>query len=129
MQDVSPIDGGSSKVSIFPILDWHYNTSSYTMSDTLLHIGRIPLLLNPDSPDPVWQQVQDNYLGGWQPVLGDERKKWTLTADDYLIYPGLPAIAPAAMAWLRSERILVYPAGWVVVAELNGDFTVARIMP
>lgn len=114
---------------IFPVLDWHLNPTSYSESDALTYLGRIPLLLDPNCTDPVWLQVQENYPQGWNPVLGEERSKWTLTADDYLVYPGLPPIAPAAQAWLRSERILVYPAGWVVVVELGGDFTVARIMP
>lgn len=113
----------------FPVLDWHINTTSYTEADCRQHLGRIPLLLDPNCADPVWLQVQDNYPEGWNPVLGDERAKWTLTADDYLIYPGLPPLAPAAMAWLRAERVLVYPAGWVVVVTLDGDFTVVRIMP
>lgn len=112
--------------TIFPVLDWHIN-DQYPETDARQYLGRIPLLLNPQCDDPVWLQVQDNYPGGWQPVL--DREKWTLTADEYLIYPGLPPVAPAAMAWLRSEKILVYPAGWVVVVALGGDFTVARIMP
>lgn len=111
----------------FPVLDWHLNTSSYKEDDARQHLGRIPLLLDPNSPDPVWLQIQTNYPEGWCPVM--DREKWTLTADDYLIYPGLPPVAPAAMAWLRAERILVYPAGWVVVTTLDGSFTVARIMP
>lgn len=113
----------------FPILDWHINTQSYTEADCHLHLGRIPLLLDPNCADPVWLQVQTNYPEGWLPVLGEERSRWTLTGDDYLIYPGLPPVAPAAMAWLHSERVLVYPAGWVVVVTLGGEFTVARIMP
>lgn len=113
--------------SAFPVLDWHLN--EWYGAEALTHLGRIPLLIDPNCADPVWQQVQDNYPQGWNPVLGDERSKWTLTTDEYLIYPGLPPAAPAAMAWLRSEKILVYPAGWIVVAELNGDFTVARIEP
>lgn len=112
----------------FQVLDW-YTNEGYSDADALAHLGRIPLLIDPNCADPVWQQVQDNYPKGWNPVLGDERSKWTLTGDDYLIYPGLPPVAPAASAWLRAERILVYPAGWVVVVELNGDFTVARIEP
>lgn len=111
----------------FPVLDWHLNTQYG--DEAMRHLGRIPLLLNPTSDDPVWLQVQTNYPEGWQPVIGDERSRWTLTGDDYLIYPGLPPVAPAAMAWLRSERVLVYPAGWLVVVTLGGDFTVARVMP
>lgn len=116
-------------MSKFPALDWHLN-SQYSESDARLHLGRIPLLINPDSDDPIWLQVQDNYPEGWNPVLGLERDKWTLTFDDYLIYPGLPPIAPAAMAIHKGERMLVYPAGWVVVVnDLTSEFTVARIMP
>lgn len=113
---------------LFPVLDWHFNVS-YKEDEVRQHLGRIPLLLDPNCTDPVWQQVQDNYPEGWNPVLGDERDKWTLTGDDYLIYPGLPPLAPVAMAWLRSERVFVYPAGWMVVVTLGGDFTVARVMP
>lgn len=112
----------------FTILDWHFNTQ-YSEADVRAYLGRIPLLFDPDCADPVWLQVQTNYPQGWQPVLGEERSKWTLTGDDYLIYPGLPPVAPVAMAWLRSERILVYPAGWIVVVDLKNDFTVARIEP
>lgn len=111
--------------SIFPVLDWHLNTA---YPDAAQHLGRIPLLLDPNYADPVWQQVQDNYPEGWNPVVASERQRWTLTADDYLIYSGLPPVAPVAMAWLRAERVLVYPAGWLVVVELGGDFTVARVM-
>lgn len=113
----------------FAILDWQLN-ANYTEADVRLHLGRIPLLIDPNCNDPVWFQIQNNYPQGWQPILEEkERNKWTFTADDYLIYPGLPPLAPAAMAWHRSERILVYPAGWVVVTNLKGEFTVARVMP
>jgi hypothetical protein len=115
-------------MTAFRVLDWHLN-AHYKEADAHEYLGRIPTLIDPDSNDPVWQQVQDNYPYGWQPVLGDERSKWTLTGDEYLIYPGLPPAAPAAMAWHRSEKILVYPGAWVVVVQLNEDFTVARIMP
>lgn len=115
-------------MSIFPVLDWHTNTL-YSEADARAHLGRIPLLIDPNCDDPVWQQVQDNLPAGWCPVLGEERAKWSLFNDDYLMYPGLPPVAPAAMAYLRSEKILVYPAGWVVVVEPGGDFTVARIEP
>lgn len=112
----------------FSILDWHFNTQ-YKESEVRQHLGRIPLLLNPDCADPVWLQVQTNYPQGWQPVVGDDRSKWTLTGDDYLVCRPLPPIAPVAMAWHGPERVLVYPAGWMVVVTLGGDFTVARVMP
>lgn len=113
----------------FPVLDWYIN-DQYREADARQHLGRIPLLIDPNSTDPIWQQVQDNYPEGWNPVLGEDRSKWTLTFDDYLIYPGLPPIAPVAMAQHLDERILVYPSGWVVVVkDATNDFTVARIEP
>lgn len=112
----------------FAILDWQLNIN-YKEADVREYLGRIPLILDPYSTDPIWLQIETNYPQGWQPVLGEERKKWTLTADDYLIYSGLPPVAPAALAWHLNERILVYPAGWVVVMNLKGEFTVARVMP
>lgn len=108
----------------FPILDWHINTN---VKDARDHLGRIPLIFNPDCPDPAWQQIKDNYPDGFEPEGSD--KGWVLTADDALIYPGLPALEPSAFAMLRDQRILVYAAGWVVIAELEGAFTVVRIEP
>lgn len=115
-------------MTLFSVLDWQINTQ-YLESEAMSHLGRIPLLLDPNCNDPVWLQIETNYPHGWQPVRGVEREKWMLTGDDYLVYPGLPPLAPIAMAWLRSERIIVYPAGWLVVVDLNNDFTVARVMP
>lgn len=110
-----------------PVHDWYLNDQAYHPNAAQAYLGRIPLLINPESADPVWQQVQDNYPKGWNPELPG---KWTLTFDDYLIYPGLPPVAPAAMAIHRGERVLVYPAGWlVVVNDLNSEFTVVRIEP
>lgn len=110
------------------ILDWH-SSGLYSEADTRQHLGRIPILINPDCADPVWLQVQTNYPDGWQPVVDGEREKWSLTGDSYLLYPGLPPLAPAAMAWHKSEQVLVYPAGWLVVVDLEGTFTLARVQP
>lgn len=111
----------------FPVLDWHINDQAYSESDAMAYLGRIPLLIDPNVDEPVWMQVQTNYPEGWNPVT--DREKWTLSGDNYLVYPGLPPLAPAAMAWHKSEQVFVYPAGWVVVLEPEGVFTVARIMP
>ena len=109
----------------FPPLDWHLS-SLYSEADAMQHLGRIPLLIDPTCLEPVWMQVQTNYPHGWHP---EPPGLFTFTADEYLIYPGLPPAAPAAMAEHHDERILVYPAGFVVVAQRSGAFTVARIEP
>jgi hypothetical protein len=107
----------------FPILDWHVNDRVRDASD---HLGRVPLLFNPDCADPAWQQLQDNYPGGYQP---EAPGKWTLTGDEHLIHPGLPPCPPSAMAYLRSEQLLVYAGGWLAIVQPDGEYTLARVMP
>lgn len=108
----------------FPVLDWHLNDNVVGAID---HLGRIPLIFNPSSPDPAWQQIKDNYPDGFNPEPPE--KGWSLLGDDALLYPGLPPVMPSAMAWLRDQQLLVYPGGWLVIKELEGAFTVVRIMP
>ena len=107
------------------VLDWHTNTQ-YSEDEARLHLGRIPILIDPDSDDPVWLKFTANYERGWNP---EPPGKWSLMEDHYLLYPGLPPIAPAAMAYHRSEQVLVYPAGWVAIVQLDGAFTIGRIEP
>ena len=106
----------------FTICDWHHNSR---VPNAEQHLGRIPLLFNPDCADPAWLQLRDNYPEGWNPEAGG----WTLTGDEYLIYPGLPPVAPSAFAYLHDEKLLVYPAGWLVVVQPDGEYTVTRVMP
>lgn len=103
-----------------PILDWHINLN-YPNDISLL--GPLPGLITPASQDNAAQQLADNLF--WNPEPDDGR--WTLLADDALLHTGLPPITPVAMAHLHGERILIYPAGWVVVAQLNGEFAVCRM--
>lgn len=109
-------------MSTFAILDWYLNDN---YPDAQAMLGRIPLLLDPACTDPAWMQFRDN-LGHWNP---EPPGWWDLGADDTLHYPGLPPVMPAAVAMLRQEKIMVYPAGWVVIAQPNGEYTVARIQP
>lgn len=107
----------------FTVLDWHLNGH---VPDAYQHLGRIPLLFDPSGGE-AWLQISDNYPAGFNPEPGD--RGWMLTADDYLAYPGLPAAQPSAFAMLGQERLLVYPAGWLVIVQPKGDFTVVRIEP
>ncbi len=103
-----------------PILDWHLNDR---YPDAVSRLGPIPGLITPASPDPAWKQFEANLY--WNPEPADSG--WKLLGDDALIYPGLRPVMPVAMAWLRGEKILIYPAGWVVIAQLNGDFSICRM--
>jgi hypothetical protein len=108
----------------FPVLDWHINNE---VPDAAAHLGRIPILLDPTSPDAAWLQLRDNYERGWNPE--PPSVGWIFTRDQYLVYPGLPPCPPSAMAYLRDEQILVYAGGWLVIVQPNGEFSVGRVMP
>jgi len=107
----------------FPILDWYLNNN---VKDAMEHLGRIPLLFNPQSSDDAWLQLEENYPDGYQPQTGDA---WTLTNDEYLIYKGMPPCPPSATAYLRHEKLLVYAGGWLAIVQPDGSYTLARVMP
>ena len=104
-------------------LDWHLN-DRYPNPET--YLGSIPTVLDALDPDPIYRQFDRRSPGGWWPELPD--KGWQLTADDALLFPGLPPLMPAAHAWHLGEKVLVYPAGWVCVVQLGGSYTIARIL-
>lgn len=108
----------------FPVLDWHLNANVPSAYD---HLGRIPLIFNPECADPAWQQITDNYPGGFNPEQDD--RGWMFTEDEYLVRPPYPALEPSALAHLHDERILVYEGGWVVIAQRDGSYTVVEIEP
>jgi hypothetical protein len=104
-------------------LDWQLN-GRYPRPEE--HLNPLQNFISGASVDPVWRQIEENTPLGWQPA--SPTMGFELSADDYLIYPSVPPLAPAAMAWHLGEKVLVYPAGFVCVVQLNGDFTVARIL-
>lgn len=109
------------------ILDWHFNTSSGHSRNTLLEsLGLIPSFVFEADPRPAWEQFDERNVGGWNPML-PSTKGWRLDQNDYLHYPGDPALPPLAMAWLRDERIIVYPHAFVCIVQRDGSFSVARI--
>jgi len=103
-----------------PILDWRLN-DNYPNAISLL--GPVPALVTAASDDVAWQQFHDNHF--WEPQ--DSTHGWKLMADDALLYPNLPPVMPVAFAWLRGEKIMIYPAGFVVIVQLNGDFSICRM--
>lgn len=109
-----------------PILDWHINTSMPEAMSVLAE-ARVAELITPASPDPIYRQLDTNYPK-WQ-VWGpnDEGGGWALMENDYLYHPNLGTMFPVAMAWLRSEKILVYKYGLICIVQPNDDFSVGRI--
>lgn len=88
-------------------------------------VGYIPDFLSLDDPRPAKEQLNENYAhgGGWNPMKG-----WTFNPlNQFLKYPGDPALIPVARAQLRHEEIFIYPHAWVVIAHQDGSFEVARL--
>lgn len=104
-------------------LDWHENIS---VAPTLVRqwLPPIAAYTNADSSDPLWLQLQST-AEVYAPLPAS--KLFQFAVDEYLCYPGLEPLAPVAYAAHLGERIFVYPAGFVVILQLNGDYTVARV--
>lgn len=106
-------------------LDWHLN-DNYPGDEQRLALGRIPSYLTRDTADALWMQLDERATSGWNPQIVKDMG-WELSADECLIYKGLPPLPPVAYATHLGEKILVYPAGWVVIVQLGGKFSVARV--
>lgn len=109
------------------ILDWHLNETAvklYGAPAVIQACGYIPEFIYASDPRPIWEQINERYIGGWDAHLPG---KWELHADDYLHYPGDPPLMPLASARHGTERIIIYPHAWTVIVQDNGDFSVARL--
>jgi hypothetical protein len=106
----------------FRPLDWYLN-EDYPNPEEFL--GGLPRYINSQSTDPIWLQLNDNSRSGWHPNLTPHG--FELSADEHLLFPGFPPLAPAAYAWHLGEKVLAYPAGWICLVQLGGAFSVARV--
>lgn len=104
--------------------DWLVN-DYYPEDEQRLHLGAIPTYLNAASSDPIWLQLQENSRSGWNPV--PPGAGFQFSQDDVLLYPGLPPLSPVAMATHLGERIFIYPANFVLILQLNQDYSLARV--
>lgn len=103
------------------MLSWYINDR---YPDAKQMLGIIPMLLSEYDLAPAWEQLRES-LGRWNP---EPPGLWTLAEDNALIHTGLPPVMPVATAMLRSERILIYPADWLVIVQPSGEYTVARLV-
>jgi hypothetical protein len=105
-------------------LDWYVNADLPPDVATQA-VGALPLYLDADSADPAWLQIEEASRSGWNPHGTPEG--FELHMDDILTFPGLPPVPPAAYAYHLGEKILAYPAGWVVIVQLNQSYSIARV--
>lgn len=109
-----------------PILDWQINSSLPEAMEALAE-ARVAEFITPASPDPIYRQLDINIPDWtvWGPsAIGGG---WTLMEGDYLYHPNLGTLIPAAMAWLRSEKIVVYKYALFCIIQPDDSFTVGRI--
>lgn len=105
------------------ILDWHLNTQE--PADWVRRwLPPIQAYTRADSADPLWYQLQHT-AERYTPYDGS--RGFAFSEDQYLCFRGLDPLAPVAYAYHLGERIFVYPANFVVILQLNGDYTVARV--
>lgn len=105
------------------ILDWQVNARE-PEAEVRRWLPAIQAYTRADSTDPLWFQLEHT-AERYTPM--DASKGFEFSADEYLCYRGLDPLAPVAMAHHLGERIFVFPAHFVVIVQLNGDYTVARV--
>jgi len=109
-----------------PILDWHLNSALPEALEVLAE-ARVAEFITPKSLDPIYLQLDKN-CPKWQ-VWGPSAigGGWELLPDDYLYHPNIGTQIPAAMAWLRSEKIIVYRFGLICIVQPDDSFTIGRM--
>lgn len=87
-------------------------------------IGYLGDMLDDEDPRPAREQFNTAYAhgGGWQPFDG-----FTYMPDGSIQYPGDPPYKPRARAVLRDEVIIFYDHAWVLIAQPDGTFEIARM--
>ena len=88
-------------------------------------LGYLPSFLDEQDERPIAEQLDSHYQhgGGWRPMSG-----WEYDAESGVIeYPGDEPLAPIASTEIRDETMLVYDYAWVVIAQKDGSFQIARM--
>ncbi len=85
--------------------------------------GIIPTFLNPADPRSAAEQIDANYVSGWQHFEGFTFDPDTLT----LHYKGDPPLRPLSLLLFRNERLLIYPHEWVLIMQPDRSWQIARL--
>ena len=86
-------------------------------------LGFLPSFLDDADPRPAQQQLDANYPHG-----GYWRSEGASIDDRYrLCYPGDPPLPWIAVAILRDEMILLYPADFVAIMQPDRTFKFQRM--
>lgn len=107
-----------------PILDWQINQALPEAIEILAE-ARVAALITTNSVDPIYRQLDENW-SAWK--VYPPGMKWELLRDDYLYHPDVGTLIPAALAWLGSEKIVVYRFQLICIIQPDDSFTVGRIV-
>jgi hypothetical protein len=107
-------------------LTWHTRVTDKTPVHYIANMmGIIPTFFHVHDERPAREQVMDNYVWGWGRVKGFELDVST----HVLKYPGDTNMDYIAKCELPNrETIFVYPHGWVMILQSDGEnFEVSRL--
>jgi hypothetical protein len=99
------------------------------------HLGYIPSFLDEEDERPAREQLDANYRhgGGWRPQQGWQLKRTQGLVPITIRYPGGgeepdTELKPLAFTTLHSREVIVmFPLGYVLIMQHNGQFEVARM--
>lgn len=88
-------------------------------------LGALPDLLEPESTDPLAEQIDRNYQhgGGWSPFHGFAFDP----ASQTITYPEDEPLAPLVRMTTENETLYLYEMSWVLILQQDGSYEVARI--
>lgn len=110
---------------MFKPLDWNIN-DNYPEDFVENALGPVPNLINSLDNRQIKDQLNEILSFGWNPE--GPTAGWQFHADSSLEGSGLPPVMPVAYARHGLEQVYVFPAQFIVISQLNGDYEVGRIV-
>lgn len=89
--------------------------------------GYIPWFLDEDDPRPAKEQINQNYISGWNEFEGFILHDWKKPDRAYLSYPDDPPMREKSRAKLRDETLILFQSDWFAIVQPDGTFNVARL--
>ena len=102
------------------LLDWQI--SDYPQAES--EIRNIPLLFDADNPASLDHQLASIHPG----IEPAPPSFFSLSFDFCLLKEEMPPLQPIAQASHLGERIFIYPAGFIVILQLNQSFKAYRLI-
>jgi hypothetical protein len=85
-------------------------------------LGFIPSFLDEGDPRPAKEQINTNYIGGWNPIPG-----FVIRQNGNLGYPDDPDMHLLAEGRFRDEVLRFYECELLGIKQPNGTWEIARL--